>query len=30
MSRIGKRVIKVPDGVTVTVEGARVKIKRER
>jgi large subunit ribosomal protein L6 len=27
MSRIGKRVIKVPDGVTVTVEGARVKIK---
>ncbi|MGD2152127.1 MAG: 50S ribosomal protein L6 [Gemmatimonadales bacterium] len=27
MSRIGKRVIKVPDGVTVTVEGTRVKIK---
>jgi large subunit ribosomal protein L6 len=26
MSRIGKRVIKVPDGVTVTVKGARVEI----
>lgn len=30
MSRIGKRIIKVPDGVTVTVEGARVKIKGPR
>jgi large subunit ribosomal protein L6 len=27
MSRIGKRIIKVPDGVTVVVEGTRVKIK---
>ncbi|MGD2215621.1 MAG: 50S ribosomal protein L6 [Gemmatimonadales bacterium] len=27
MSRIGKRVIKVPDGVTITVEGQRVNIK---
>jgi large subunit ribosomal protein L6 len=27
MSRVGKQIIKVPDGVSVTIDGARVKIK---